>query len=157
MSVTIKRRHADIGLFGLFLALAILAFRHTGSFPDPLLRGYPGSAMFPRLVLAAMALFCALGIARRLLAPDIAARPISLPVGGLARAVAVAAGFVLLFAAVGVEVASFIAAAGAIWLQSRRLGLALGVGVFTVIVVYAIFVQLLGVHLPLAFLPRYLG
>lgn len=159
MTVTIPRRLADTGLFAVFLILAGLAFWHTATFPEPLLRGYPGSAMFPRLVLATMAVLCLLGIARRLFLPAAAGqdRPLTLPIGGFARAIALASGYVAIFAALGVEIATFAATAGAIWLQCRRLVPAIVAGVLSVVVVYFVFVQLLSVHLPLAFLPRYLG
>jgi hypothetical protein len=160
-SVVIPRRGAEIGLYGLFLAVAVVAFAYTATFPAPLLRGYPGSAMFPRLVLAAMGAICALGIARAALlalggaAP--AGAPIRLPLAPFAAVIAAVAVFVVLLAAAGMEIAVFALIGGGLWFRTRRPVVAAVAGVLAVGVVYLVFAQALSVHLPLTMLPRYPG
>lgn len=159
--VEISRRHAEIGLYGLFLAIAVVAFVHTASFPAPLLRGYPGAAMFPRLVLAAMAGFCILGLVRALaLAIGAGAAPrasLRLHLGPFLGVAAAIAAFVVLLTAAGMEIAVFALVAGGLWFRARRPIVAAIAGVAAVGVVYVLFVQTLSVHLPLTVLPRYPG
>ena len=54
------------------------------------------------------------------------------------------------------EVAVFAFIAGGVYVRSRRVLLAAGAGLVSVVIVYVLFVQALSVHLPLTFLPRYL-
>ena len=155
--VEIPRRAAEIGIYGLFLLFAIAAFRHTDTFPAPLLRGYPGAAMFPRLVLAAMAAFCLLGLARAALQRGPAGATVALPLGAFGAALAIVCAFVAALAALGMEVAVFALIAGSMWRRTGRPALSAAIAILSVAIVYLLFVQALSVHLPLTALPRYPG
>lgn len=159
MTLKVPRRAADLLLYGLFLVFAGLAYSVTSTFPSPLLPGYPGSAMFPRLVLIAMAVICAFGLARTLIVRRIGPElpPLEVPIGGFLLIVASLAGFAVLLNWAGMEVAVFAFIAGALTIRTRNLLLAAGSGIAAVVVVYLLFVQALSVHLPLTVLPRYLS
>lgn len=156
-SIEFPRRRADIFLYSAFLFLTLVGYSVTGSFPSPLLAGYPGSAMFPRLVLIVMGVICLFGLVKTLLTPERAVdEPLQLEIGGYLLIVASLIGFALLLTFVGMEVAVFAFIAGGVFVRTRRALLAAGAGAIAVVVAYILFVQALSVHLPLTFLPRYL-
>ena len=156
-SVTVPRRWSDFALFAIFLALAVGSYGVTASFPSPLLPGYPGSAMFPRLILVAMGVICLFGLARMLIARSAGAgADLTIPLGPFAGVVGVARRYALLLLLAGAEIAIFCLITGCLWFRTRRLLVPVLVGLAAVVVVYLVFVQALSVHLPLRFLPRYL-
>ncbi len=156
-SIEFSRKRADIFLYTFFLLLTLVAYSVTGNFPSPLLAGYPGSAMFPRLVLIVMGIICLFGLIRVLMAPArVADVPLQLEIGGYLLIVASLIGFALALNFIGMEVAVFGFIAGGIFVRTRRAFMSAGAGIAAVVVVYALFVQALSVHLPLAILPRYL-
>ena len=155
--IEIPRRRADIFLYTIFLLLTLVAYSVTGSFPSPLLAGYPGSAMFPRLVLIAMGIICVFGLARVLMSSARSDDKLfRFEIGTYLLTVASLIGFALLLTYVGMEIAVFVFIAGGVFVRSRRMLLSTGAGLIAVVVVYGLFVQALSVHLPLTFLPRYL-
>lgn len=156
-SIEFSRKRADIFLYAFFLLLTLVAYSVTGNFPSPLLAGYPGSAMFPRLVLIVMGIICLFGLIRVLMAPArVADVPLQLEIGGYLLIVASLIGFALALNFIGMEVAVFGFIAGGIFVRTRRAFMSAGAGIASVVLVYALFVQALSVHLPLAILPRYL-
>lgn len=155
--IEIPRRRADTFLYTAFLVLALVAYSVTGSFPSPLLAGYPGSAMFPRLVLIAMGVISIFGLLRVLIRPkQVSEKPLQIELGGYLLIVFSLIGFALSLTILGMEVAVFAFIAGCVFLRSRRVLLSAGAGLASVVVVYFLFVQALSVHLPLTVLPRYL-
>lgn len=155
--VTFSRWWVDLVLFTAFLLLAVLAFALTFSFPRPLLPGYPGSAMFPQLVLGTMGAMALLGIVRTVARrADLSPQIVNVPLFPFALAILSLCVVAALLEVAGMEIAVFMFVAGALWLRTRKIGVPALAGVLSVIVVYALFVQALSVHLPLLFLPRYL-
>lgn len=157
-NLTLTERRASAILYAVLLVVAIAAFSVTSTFPSPLLPGYPGSAMFPRLVLIAMGLICLLGLislfrSRKSGLPD---REIGIPVGSFAVIMTAISLFAVLLTVLGMEPAVLAFVGGSIWYRTRSLTISAVSGVGSVIVVYFLFVQALSVHLPLLFLPRYL-
>src|SRR6056297_1994285 len=156
--IEVPRRRADILLYSIFLLLTVVAYSVTGNFPSPLLAGYPGSAMFPRLVLIVMGIICVFGLARVLLSSAVATDiPLRFEFRGYLLTVCSLIAFAILLTYAGMEVAVFSFIAVGVFVRSRNLLMSIGAGVITVFVVYALFVQALSVHLPLTFLPRYLN
>mgnify|MGYP001179523149 FL=1 len=153
--LTLSKRSVDLALFTLFLVLAVGAFLLTFDFPRPLLPGYPGSAMFPRLVLATMGVLAALGLLRCLVGGRTDGE-VRLPVRAFGLSLAALLAFAALMAVAGMEIAIFLFVATSLWLRSRRVAVAAAAGVAGVAVAYLLFVQVLSVHLPLVILPRYL-
>ena len=155
--MTLSKRRVDLGLFLTLLAFAVAAFSVTATFPSPLLPGYPGSAMFPRLVLATMGILAAFGVLRALFTGSdrYAGKVTTVPVLPFAAILAVLVVFVALMAVAGMEVAIFAFVAAGYWYRTRRPLAALLAGIATVAVVYVLFVQELSVQLPLTVLPRY--
>lgn len=153
--ITLTRRQSDLIVFGFFLAVTIVCAGFTFSFPSPLLPGYPGSAMFPRIVLCAMGILSLFGLVRSLLLPrDGPGLKVMVPAGPLLLSVAGLSAFVLTLALAGMEPAVFGFIAVASFFRSRRLVPALISGLAATLVVYVIFVEALSVRLPLLVLPR---
>jgi len=160
----------NLVIYGLFALLASWVFTLTADFPQPLLPGYPGSAMFPRLAVGLMGLFSTLGFIRELfrLMSGRSALPVerSDTEGGLgsrsgASGAVLSCIVLMLFVAiieyVGMEPAVFLFCSLMTYVATRRVGASLVSGVASVLVVYLVFVQGLSVFMPLAFLPRYLS
>lgn len=157
-SIRLTRRQADLILFVVFFVFALGAFQVTDSFPSPLLPGYPGSAMFPRIVLVTMAVIAIFGILRGVFTGGARAPRgrIEIPVTPFVASIAFLCAFAALLTLLGMEVAVFAAIFGALYYRTRNLLFSIGFGLGAVVVVYLLFVQALSVHLPLLFLPRYL-
>ncbi len=158
LTITLTRRQADLILFAVFLILALGAYQFTAYFPSPLLPGYPGSAMFPRIVLVAMGIIVTFGFIRGVFALGKRAPrgSVEIPLTPFMASVAFLCVFATLLAWVGMEAAVFAAIAGGLYYRTRSLLFSLSYGLCAVAVVYLLFVQALSVHLPLLFLPRYL-
>ena len=165
--ITFRKAKADRVLFALFLVVAVAAFAWTFTFPKPAMRGYPGAGLFPQLILVAMALFCISGLWRNIMvsraiakgapAPDGFDAEIRLRADALTTTVVGLGLFVALLQFAGMEPAVFLYLGIALYMRTRRAVLSLACAVLGTAGVYFIFVQALGVHLPLMFLPRYPG
>ena len=150
----------------LFLGLAFL-FYETFNMMKPILPGYPGDAFFPRLVVGYSLVVAALILMRGILIPRLATAP------GEASHLTVhwleflfVASLVLLYAQLlpplGFELTTlgfmlillvprFAVEYG--FVQSVTKAVALTIP--TILILYGVFALLLGIHLPLLFLPRY--
>ncbi|MDX6805541.1 tripartite tricarboxylate transporter TctB family protein [Terrihabitans rhizophilus] len=172
MTSSRQKSFINIGLYGFFILVAGFGYLQTNGFPQPLLPGYPGSAMFPRLALTLMGVFAAAGIALELLrlsrsaaaepqapvplAPDEdAEEPTS--ARDFLIVLAMLASFVAVMQWVGMEVGVLLFVAAMVYFVTRRALTSILSGVAAVAVVYVIFCQLLSVFMPLTFLPRYLN
>ena len=114
--------------------------------------------MFPRLVLIVIGFISIFGILRAIFAGQSATETgtLVLPLVPFFSIVAVLCIFVILFTTLGSEIAIFSLIGGGVWYRSRRIGLAILIGLVSVFVFYIVFAQALSVRLPLMFLPRYL-
>lgn len=165
--ITLRKARTDRVLFTLLLILAAAAFAWTFTFPPPVMRGYPGAALFPQIILIALALFSLSGLwrnyritharAQGVAAPKEFDGKIHLRLDALAATVISLAAFVAVLEYAGMEPAVFLYLAGVLHVRTRRPLLALACGFFGAAGVYFLFVQAIDVHLPLMFLPRYLG
>ncbi len=158
MKIALTQRQASAGVYGFFLLFSIAAYSVTAGFPSPLIPGYPGSAMFPRLVLITMGVICLWGVATVLLTGRgaIGAKSVEIPIQAFVLIMAMFAAFAVMLNVAGMEVAIFVMIGAAIWIRTRSLLIAGVSGVSAIAVIYIVFVQLLSVPLPLLFLPRYL-
>ena len=151
----------------IFLGFAFL-FYETFNMMKPILPGYPGDAFFPRLAVGYTLIIAALILLRGILLPRFAAAP------GESSHVSVhwleflsVAALVLLYAEllppVGFELTTlgfmlillvprFAVQQGLV--QSVVKAVALTIP--TILILYGVFALLLGIHLPLLFLPRYI-
>lgn len=158
MKIAFTQRQASAGVYGFFLIFSIAAYSVTAGFPSPLIRGYPGSAMFPRIVLVTMGVICLWGLATVLLTGRgaIGAKTVDIPVQAFLLIMGMLGGFAVMLKLAGMEIAVFVMIAATIWIRTRNLIIAGLSGVSAIAVAYIVFVQLLSVPLPLLFLPRYL-
>jgi len=169
-SLRVTAPRADIGA-GLIIALfAAWAFYVTLGFDPPALKGFPGAAFFPRLILAVLfplgAALCVRGLIRsfktaREPAPadsegqpatgrvyEFDLVPFLLSLGGVLAMLA-------LMQAAGLEIAVALYLGILLWVGSRRLVWSVVMALVGTAVIYLVFVHILGVHMPLLFLPRY--
>lgn len=162
-----RRAIRNIIVYGAFALLASWVFVLTASFPQPLLPGYPGSAMFPRFAVGLMGFFSIIGLLRetyRLVretdqnepaAAEESAEPVS--TGSFAIVLGILIAFVVVTELAGMEVGVFTFTAASLYMVTRKALISTLGGISSVIIVYFLFVQALSVFMPLAFLPRYLN
>jgi putative tricarboxylic transport membrane protein len=168
--LTVPTKPAVIAATIVILAwLVFMAYETTNMLP-PILRGYPGDAFFPRLVLI-FALICACAI---LIKAKLTPRGAQLAAGEqptfalhwleFATVCALVAAYGLLLEPVGFEITTLILmlallgprmASGGEY-PGRSFGRALALSLATTLVAYVGFGLLLRVPLPLLFLPRYI-
>jgi hypothetical protein len=170
---TVDRRRADVVGALLFLLLAAFAYWRTTTWEPPILPGDPGAAFFPRLSISLIAIFSLVVIMRRLFfsaaesrtpsdtVSDGAGKTVSqlyrVDIASLATGIVSSGLLVAAMTLAGFEIPALIFLFALLaWRSGNWVWSAIG-SVITVAVVYVVFVVLLKVHLPLAFLPKYLG
>lgn len=163
-SLIVGRVGADLGAAIVLLLFCAWAYYVTTTFDPPVLRGFPGAAFFPQLILLVLLLLALLLLGRSVMARSAMPRagdgagageyhfeigPFLLIVGAV---------FLLIagIRMVGFEIATVLFLTVLLGLRSGRWLQALLVGLVSTGVMYLLFVQLLRVHLPLMLLPRYL-
>ena len=164
----LPKKAALLTATSLILLGLIALFVDTFNMSRSILPGYPGDAFFPRLVLGFTVIFALVILARGFLLPQEAAA-----VGDeaptfdvhwleLASVFVLTVIYVMILEPIGFEVATTLLMLCLIGprlmmppLKALVIGAAAGVG--TMLFLYICFVPLLGVFLPLKFLPRYLS
>jgi putative tricarboxylic transport membrane protein len=162
----LRKTTGVIAATGIVAAGALFLLWNTRSFAPSLLPGYPGDAFFPRIILA-FVLLCAAAVIGYTLASRRGARTagatadVAIDVRSLALVAAFVGGYAVLLMKIGFEIATFLFLCG---LLGRRIegggvrawAMAAGIAAVSVAVLYGCFVLLLGVDMPLLFLPKYL-
>lgn len=165
--VTISKRAAILTATSIILLGLIFLYLETYNMMPSMLRGYPGDAFFPRLVLA-FAMICAvIVLLRSIFLPQEAAaigaesNSFSLHILEYLSIIALVALYAAFFEELGFEIATVIFLL--ILLIPRLLmpplkALLIGTGsaIVTMLILWLAFGPLLGIHLPLKFLPLYL-
>lgn len=156
----------DAGTGVVLLVLCLSAFYLTLSFAPPVLRGYPGAAFFPQLILTILIFMSVLLLARSLLriarerTGNDELNPMStLSTGGIRPflvAVIMALALAVSIPIVGFEIACIVYVASLLFYRMRRPRPAVLGAIAVMLILYVLFVLALRVQLPLAFLPRYL-
>lgn len=155
----------DLATSVVLLGFCAIAYYLTLSFAPPVLRGYPGAAFFPQLIIILLAVLSVCLLVRSLYRAStdkrdgkvvLAASPLGESGPLFLVAVVAAIGMVLLMPVVGFEIACFVYLSGYLFYRYRKplptfIGAASGM-----LVLYALFVLALRVQLPLKFLPYYL-
>ena len=179
-----KTRHVLVGTGDLIavggvLALAFTLMARTFSFAPPMLPGYPGDDLFPRLILGLIILCGVPLFARRLIEKRAKARggaagddeTFEIDVGGFLLTAAIVFAFPFLLPYIGFEITTVAfltvlfttrlhgpvsaevvtpAIIGAALLKSAAISFA------TMLALYSVFVILLGVSMPVMFLPKFI-
>ena len=151
----------------IFLGFAFL-FYETFNMMKPILPGYPGDAFFPRLAVGYTLIIAALILLRGILLPRFAVAPgepshVSVHWLEFLSVAALVLVYAELLPPVGFELTTlgfmlillvprFAVQQGLV--QSVVKAVALTIP--TIIILYGVFALLLGIHLPLLFLPRYI-
>ncbi len=169
----------DLIAVGGVLALSLVLFVHTFSFAPPMLPGYPGDDLFPRLILGLIILCGAPLFARRLRERRAQARrgrtsddeTFDIDVGGFLITAAIVFSFPFLLPVIGFEITTvaFLTVLFATRLHGpvtaeivtpaiirAALLKSLVISVVTMLVLYSVFVILLKVSMPVMFLPKYI-
>ncbi|HEY9215466.1 MAG TPA: tripartite tricarboxylate transporter TctB family protein [Ancylobacter sp.] len=165
--IEIRRRTAEIVTALALLAAIVFLYIHTYTFAPSPMRGYPGAAFMPRLILIYSGAFTAIWLGGLLFRH---ATPIDDPdplVADAARfefeyrnyfvtAVAILA-FVFGIDQIGFELTCFLIFVVLLYSRLSSLAMVIGASLITTIFCYVVFVLLLNVSLPLAFLPAYIN
>ncbi len=166
--LTLPTRPTVIITTGLiFLGFAFL-FYETFNMMKPILPGYPGDAFFPRLAVGYTLIIAALILLRGILLPRFAAAPgepshVSVHWLEFLSVVALVLVYAQLLPPVGFELTTlgfmlillvprFAVQHGLV----QSLVKAVALTIPTILILYGVFALLLGIHLPLLFLPRYI-
>lgn len=169
----------DLIAVGGVLAAAFALVVRTFSFAPPMLPGYPGDDLFPRLILGLIILCGAPLFARRLSERRVQARrdrtgddeTFDIDVGGFLITAAIVFSFPFLLPVIGFEIATV--AFLTVLFTTRLHGpvtaevvtpaiiraavlKSLVISVITMLVLYLVFVILLKVSMPVMFLPKYI-
>ena len=164
----------DLIAVGGVLAVAFALFVHTFSFAPPMLPGYPGDDLFPRLILG-LVILCGVPLfARRLVEKQRGTagdETFDIDVGGFLITVAIVFAFPFLLPYVGFEITTvaFLTVlfttrlhgpVAAEVLTPAILGAALLksaiISFVTMLALYFVFVILLSVSMPVVFLPKFI-
>jgi len=174
----ILKTTGDVVTIGLILAAAGYLLWRTVSFPPSMLPGYPGDALFPRLIIALIFLCGVPLFIRRLVdmvrGEDLQAgnggRTFDVDVRGFIIVAAIALAFPILLPIFGFEITTFVilmvlftprfeamvkAEKFDVRVVKGALTKAALFSSVTMVVLYVIFVLLLRVHMPLLFFPKY--
>lgn len=165
--IEIRRRTAEIVTALALLAAIVFLYVHTYTFAPSPMRGYPGAAFMPRLILIYSGVFTAIwlgGLLFRNPAPNHDLDPLAADPGRfefeyrdcLVTAAAILA-LVYGIDLVGFELTCFLIFVVLLYPRLPNLPWVFGVAALTTIFCYVVFVLLLNVSLPLAFLPAYLN
>lgn len=166
-SLRVAAPRADIGA-GIIIALfSAWAFYITLSFDPPALKGFPGAAFFPQVILIALLALGGALLVRGLMrstrpAPQAASHeqsgeksefefdllPFLISLGGVLVMLAV-------MEATGIEIAAALYLGILLWVGTRRPLWSILMALVGTAVIYLVFVHVLNVHLPLLFMPRY--
>lgn len=151
----VRQWKADLATALALLAGEIFLFVSTFSFARSAIRGYPGAAFFPRIILSVLiVLTVALAIkalvARRAADPEVT----SFPVPDFAITLGAGLGFAVLIDAFGLEVAVLAIMLPLLFARVVAWKAVAG-SLATLAAVYVVFVLFLGVSAPLAVLPQY--
>lgn len=163
--ITFSRRTAEIVTALVLLGAIILLFIHTFSFAPSPMRGYPGAAFMPRLILIYTGIFLLFWLARILVsqAPVVDELGIeddaSVTLEYRDYIITIIATLVFVFALdlIGFEATCFAVLVALLHGRMPNLAVNLVVSALATIVFYAAFVLLLNVSMPLAFLPSYVS
>lgn len=164
----LRRKRTDLAVTALIVAGTLFLLWNTRTFAPSLLPGYPGDAFFPRIVLtfmllcAAAVIFDTLTAHRKAGKEDAAPGQIQIDVRGLAIVSAFVVGYIVVFSTIGFEIASFLFLTGLLRGRLNATGMrawvtAALVSAAAVLILYVCFVLLLGVDMPLLFLPQYIN
>lgn len=168
LDMKLRRKQNDLGVIALIVACTLYLLWRTRSFAPSLLPGYPGDAFFPRIVLifilicAAVIILQALKGSRGKLPAKAPREDIEIDVRGLTVALAFVVGYLVVFSMIGFEIATFLFLLGLLRVRVKATGMrawiiASVVSALAVLVLYFCFVLLLGVEMPLLFLPEYVN
>ena len=165
--IEIRRRGAEIVTALVLLAAIVFLYIHTYSFAPSPMRGYPGAAFLPRLILIYAGVFTTIWLAGLTFrhptpgtdslidAEDDAAFEFEYR-DYFITIVAISA-FVLGVDAIGFELTGFLIFAVLLYFRLPSLVMVVLVSFLATLVSYVVFVLLLNVSLPLAFLPAYIN
>jgi len=158
--LNLRRRAAELATAVLLIAAIVCLFVDTFSFPPSATRGYPGAAFMPRVVLVCTAFVVVVWLIRTL------GHKTKTPEGGESfafqyRAYISTLGGVLAFVValdwVGFEISCFALFVAYLVPRVSSVWAAVLASALATLVLYAVFVLILGVSLPLLFLPEYVA
>jgi len=153
--ISMNARRADIVLALLILAACAVLFINTFSMPPPIIKGYPGIAFFPRLVIYFLAALAFVMLIRGIVFHASGDELFTLDAAQIGTTLAYMLAYIVGLQIVGFEISTFILLCVLLWMRLERKVMIPLWSALTVLVFYATFVIFMNVDLPLLFLPRY--
>ncbi|WP_164730483.1 tripartite tricarboxylate transporter TctB family protein [Pelagibacterium montanilacus] len=159
--IRFSRKWADLATASALIAAVVFFFIETFSLAASPMRGYPGAAFLPRLILIYLSIFLAIQFVTVMLKPRLPAGDpdgeVEFELVDYLVTIAAITWFILALGMVGFEPAVFVMIAA---LLVRRIGkpvLSIASAALATLVLWAVFVIALNVSLPMAFLPRFIS
>lgn len=157
--IRISRNTADIVTALLLMAAAMFLFAETFNLPASRVKGYPGAAFLPRLILIYGMLFIGLWLImalRAALSPEGKREGFVFEYVDFGVTLLAAVLFVQGLERIGFEITAFVLVAALLLQRTRSIVFSLVASALFVVVIWFTFVILLNVALPLQFLPLFL-
>lgn len=165
--IDVQRRTAEIVTALVLLAAIVFLYIHTYTFAPSPMRGYPGAAFLPRLILIYAGVFTAIWLAGLVFwypAPGTNSlidaeddRVFEFEYRDYLITIAAILAFVFGTEEIGFEATSFLVFAVLLYSRLSSIAMVVLVSLLSTLVCYLVFVLLLNVSLPLAFLPAYIN
>ena len=165
--IDVQRRTAEIVTALVLLAAIVFLYIHTYTFAPSPMRGYPGAAFLPRLILIYAGAFTAIWLAGLVFwyptpgtnslidAED--DRVFEFEYRDYLITIVAILAFVFGTEEIGFEATSFLVFAVLLYSRLSSIAMVVLVSLLSTLVCYLVFVLLLNVSLPLAFLPAYIN
>ncbi|MCS0504302.1 tripartite tricarboxylate transporter TctB family protein [Ancylobacter mangrovi] len=166
--VRLSRSAAELFTAVVVLAAVVALFVYSFELPPSPMRGYPGAGFMPRLVLIYTAVFTVIWLGRlvlararsaretRALAPAAGDDSIEFEYRGYLVTIATVLAFVVGLQYLGFEITCFGILSLLLAVRLSSVALAVAVAALTTLILYAVFVLLLNVSVPLAILPDFI-
>jgi len=165
--VQLNRHMAEACTALAILAAVIILFIHSLSLPPSPMRGYPGPAFIPQIILAYTGLFTVfwlIGLAWSRLRPAadkidpiLDSNRFEFEYSGYFITLATVLAFVVGLDHLGFEITCFAITFLLLYPRVRSLATALLAAMATTLTIYVVFALMLSVSIPLAFLPSYIA
>ena len=162
-NISVKLQIANLVIAILFLAFTITAVYLTTTWIPPVLPGDPGAAFFPRIALGVMFIFSFLLLLRSLrfskAKTDTADKPgktVTIEIVGFVMTIVYSSLLVIGMAIAAFEISAFAFLAIMLGVRTGRWTWASITALISMLLMYAVFILVLRVRLPLLFLPDYI-
>ena len=165
MEISVSQRRATLVVTLITTAFFAIMLWRTAGFAEPMLKGYPGDAFFPQLIIGFGLIWCAILLYRLMNRRDILTKDdasiVTIPIGNFILICVYVVAYVMLLTPLGFEITTFLFMSLLFLTRFRgelkgRLIRIMIVSLITTIVSWACFAIILNVSFPVKILPDYI-